>query len=587
MKRLSLILGLVALCRAGVLASDVLSYSHVQTITGLERFDLVLATADFDGDGADDVLAGFNMDFVIGNRSLRTQTGPIFLLISNRDGTFRDASSAMFAQPVRARQPVAVPGDFNRDGRMDVAIFDAGIYEPGAGGFGNPPMLLLSGVDGRLHPSSALSDAVLQAHNARYPQFAGSRDLHIKTARAGDVDSDGDLDMWVESCGGSNMNSHFMINNGNGTFTADESRVAYTLLHNPQPEFWRHFSSALVDLNGDARLDLVLGQMRDLDPTHINQSSLVLMNDGTGHFPQRLLLPQPDFNGGYTEVHGLAASDINGDGMPDLVLLHQRNDDGPAGVEPFTGRYLQILIRQGSQYVDETAARMGDQSRTTAERNEEGYPLANNAEPAFLDVNRDGRMDLVMVRQFAPIRDNAPLVYLKSKVGTFKPVAPDIFTGGDRYFGNYSMPLHLDRDGILDFVTPVRLAGPDGIWGNGDDVFNLTALVAHPSPLVFTDDPIVAGKTSIRLVHLTELRSRIDAVRAVFNLPPYAWSDPALTAGASRIRAGHITDLRTALVQAYTAARMTTPTFTDDGLTGVTVKAVHLAEIRTALAAIE
>jgi hypothetical protein len=311
------------------------------------------------------------------------------------------------------------------------------------------------------------------------------------------------------------------------------------------------------------------------------------MNDGTGHFPQRLLLPQPNFNGGYTEVHGIAASDINGDGVPDLVLLHQRNDDGPAGVEPFTGRYLQILIRQGGQYVDETDSRMGDQSRTTAERNEEGFQLANNAEPAFLDVNRDGRMDLVMVRQFAPIRDNAPLVYLKSKVGTFTPVAPDIFTGGDRYFGNYSMPLHLDRDGILDFVTPVRLGGPDGIWGNGDDIFNLTGLVAHLSPLVFTDDPIIAGKTSIRLVHLTELRSRIDAVRAVFNLPPYSWNDPVLTARTSSIRAVHISDLRTALVQAYAAARMTTPTFTDDGLTGVTVKAAHLAEIRAALAAIE
>jgi hypothetical protein len=54
------------------------------------------------------------------------------------------------------------------------------------------------------------------------------------------------------------------------------------------------------------------------------------------------------------------------------------------------------------------------------------------------------------------------------------------------------------------------------------------------------------------------------------------------------IRAPHITDLRTALAQAYLAFGQTPPTYTDPGLgAGTTIKAVHIAELRAALTAIE
>ena len=58
-------------------------------------------------------------------------------------------------------------------------------------------------------------------------------------------------------------------------------------------EFWRYDGAALVDLNGDGAPELVLGQIRDLDPTHINQSSVVLVNDGAGYFLHRTALPLP------------------------------------------------------------------------------------------------------------------------------------------------------------------------------------------------------------------------------------------------------------------------------------------------------
>lgn len=103
----------------------------------------------------------------------------------------------------------------------------------------------------------------------------------------------------------------------------------------------------------------------------------------------------------------------------------------------------------------------------------------------------------------------------------------------------------------------------------------------------FTDDPLVAGAAVIKAVHITELRSRIDAVRQILGLTGYGWTD-ALTAGASAIRALHVTELRTALDQAYTRAALTPPTYTDPNLgAGLTIKAVHLKELRDAVVAIE
>jgi hypothetical protein len=107
----------------------------------------------------------------------------------------------------------------------------------------------------------------------------------------------------------------------------------------------------------------------------------------------------------------------------------------------------------------------------------------------------------------------------------------------------------------------------------------------------FTDDPLTAGSTLIKAVHITELRSRIDAIRASRTpaLAAFSYTDPSLAAG-STINAVHITELRTALNQAYQATPgRTAPTYTDPTLSAgsTAIKAVHIADLRTAVLAIE
>ena len=78
--------------------------------------------------------------------------------------------------------------------------------------------------------------------------------------------------------------SHFMVNSGDGTFTIDEERAPTALRYNP-PEAWYHLEGHLVDLNNDGDIDLALAQNRGMDPATFNQSSIVLINEGTGHYP--------------------------------------------------------------------------------------------------------------------------------------------------------------------------------------------------------------------------------------------------------------------------------------------------------------
>jgi hypothetical protein len=104
----------------------------------------------------------------------------------------------------------------------------------------------------------------------------------------------------------------------------------------------------------------------------------------------------------------------------------------------------------------------------------------------------------------------------------------------------------------------------------------------------FTDDPLQAGVTAAKAVHITELRTRINAVRAAHGLGAYSWSESTLTPGTTAVRAAHVTELRTALQAAYAAAGQTAPTYTDPTLTaGATgVKAIHIAELRAAVVAL-
>jgi hypothetical protein len=99
--------------------------------------------------------------------------------------------------------------------------------------------------------------------------------------------------------------------------------------------------------------------------------------------------------------------------------------------------------------------------------------------------------------------------------------------------------------------------------------------------VVFTDEPIMPAAHPVKRVHLMELRTAVNAMRASAGLAPAAFTDPALPAG-TKIKAVHVQELRNALDQARSALSLPALPRPDPVLSvGVTpVKAAHFQELR-------
>ena len=108
----------------------------------------------------------------------------------------------------------------------------------------------------------------------------------------------------------------------------------------------------------------------------------------------------------------------------------------------------------------------------------------------------------------------------------------------------------------------------------------LTFATDAATTTIFTDDPLVSG-SSVKAVHITQLRTAVNAMRAAAGLAPQSFADPSLAGVA--IKATHLTQLRTALDAARTAIGLPAVPYSDSTITvGSTVaKTAHIAELRS------
>jgi hypothetical protein len=135
-----------------------------------------------------------------------------------------------------------------------------------------------------------------------------------------------------------------------------------------------------------------------------------------------------------------------------------------------------------------------------------------------------------------------------------------------------------------------------GFGANGGPPRSTTIeIAAHPITLMqsgiadgssFTDADLTG--VSVKAVHVSELRTRINASRANRGLAAFAWTDPSLGQGSTPVRALHIQELRAALNEAYARSGRAVPQYTDAIAAGVTtIKAAHITELRSAVVAME
>jgi hypothetical protein len=102
---------------------------------------------------------------------------------------------------------------------------------------------------------------------------------------------------------------------------------------------------------------------------------------------------------------------------------------------------------------------------------------------------------------------------------------------------------------------------------------------------LFSDDPLAAGLTIVKAAHITELRQRIDALRARYLLPVFSWTDATLSAGTTVVKRVHLVEMRTALSDAYAAAGRTAPVYTNATVTSAVsiISARDISELRAAV----
>jgi hypothetical protein len=96
--------------------------------------------------------------------------------------------------------------------------------------------------------------------------------------------------------------------------------------------------------------------------------------------------------------------------------------------------------------------------------------------------------------------------------------------------------------------------------------------------ILFTNDPLTAGATIIRAAHLSELRTAVNAMRALAGLTAATFTGTA--APGLPVAAIHINELRSALDQATAALARPTGGYTGTIGANVLIRAVHFQEIR-------
>jgi hypothetical protein len=273
-------------------------------------FNFVLAQclADFDGDGETDV-------FLASGDGTQNPT-PVDYFRSDAGTLEYDATFLPAPLPGLVHPRKCILGDFNRDGRVDLFVAAHGYDQPPFPG--EAPLGLLNLPDGFTVIPGLDADAGAAGFN--------------HGAAAGDVDEDGDLDLFVAR----NSGPFWLLNDGTGHFTLDTTRVPASIRAGAPL-----FTTEIIDVDRDGHLDLLVsGHEQDGLPAEI------FWGDGSGTFTDDAVTPLPAIAGWGVTID-IDADDLTGDGLPEVVL--DRTGD-PTGVGFYQGYRLQLL-QQGPKRV--------------------------------------------------------------------------------------------------------------------------------------------------------------------------------------------------------------------------------------------
>lgn len=238
--------------------------------------------ADMDGDS--------DLDLISGGATL--EPGQPNLVFRNDRGTFKRVRGV--AVENGASNPGAVIwADFDNDGDQDLFV-------------ANSDVARLSGIDPAALETSQLyrNDGAWRFARTEGQEF-DSLNYPGQTAAIGDIDNDGDLDLFLgmqPGPSGRTLSDRIFLNDGRGQFKLNPGFEGP-----PHAEMAGGAAFADLDLDGD--LDLVLG--------NFNTGLFAYVNDGTGRFTP---IRDEALAGRVNSHSSLASGDLDGDGDLDFVV---------------------------------------------------------------------------------------------------------------------------------------------------------------------------------------------------------------------------------------------------------------------------
>lgn len=450
-----------------------------------------------------------------GHKDLVTSAG--IILFGNGDGTFTQSPTAAFPSSIGTSSygPNVVAGDFNKDGKPDLAMDDGdsihvylgkgdGTFTPGAAyatvgnvgylvaqdidGDGNLDLYSGTGNNGTLGGdqfNTNLGYAIMGNGDGTF-RGAPWQPFAYTGTNLGDLNKDGAVDAV-----GVNSDESFTsyLGDGKGNFKAGAALATSPITLNGTKYTLNGIDSySVADLNDDGFADLVYLGTQFYGPGYA-PGVFVALGKGDGSFAAPVFVAAPPFVAApdidvNPTITGIRVADINHDGKADLVYLYNtvsyNNHNSYVGiaVQPGNGDGTFKNTSQLTQLFSGATA-----------PNPGAYQLA-----LIGDLNHDNVPDFLVLSGLSANANSFTLQTLLGKGdGTFKaPVTVNGVTPAGILFGTQSAPVALadmNNDGIVDLVALEDDSVTQNLdiaiaLGNGDGTFKSPGITNYSQQYV-------------------------------------------------------------------------------------------------------